>query len=212
LSDKYNIIKRRDPMRPLFTSLCKIILALNLLPVLVLPGPAYGASITSGIPGAPGVTTNTLMTIYLDTPVAMVGTQPDMTYCVKKLDINVATQGFDYSFTDVACDAAAADDRLSVSLYPQDLLDSTSQYAYKIVSLTFQAGGSAQNFSQCYITGSNPVIPPVYAVNEADQCTDYNYIYNSLSGGGYCFKCHVGGSTRVGPWDFATYPVPECAP
>jgi hypothetical protein len=201
-------------MRPLLKTLCKVIPALNLLLLLVLLGPVYGANITSGIPGSSGVTTNTLMTIYLDTPVAMVGTQPDMTYCVKKLKIDVAAQGFNYSFADVACDAAAADDRLSVSLYPQALLDNASQYAYKIVSLNFQGGGSAQNFSQCYITGANPAIPPAYAVNEAVQCTDYNYIggFNGISGGNYCFKCHVDGYTKVLLWDTSTYPIPDCTP
>jgi len=203
-------------MRPIFKTLCNIILALNLLPMLVLIGPVYGASIISGYPGAPGVvnglTTNTLMIIDLDAPVAMVGNQPDMTYCVKKLS---GFSGFDYVFTDVACDAAAADDRKSVALYPQALLDTSAQYAYNVVNINFQGGGSVQNFSKCYVTGTNPIIAPLPpAVNEADLCTDYNYVggFNGISGGNYCFKCHVGGYTKVGLWDFFNYPVPECTP
>lgn len=200
-------------MRSLYITLCKIILTLNLFPMLVLISPVYGAGITSGYPGYPGVwdglSTNTIMLINLDSPVAMIGNQPDMTYCVKKLSFS----GFDYTLTDVPCDAAAADDRLSVVLYPQALLDTSSQYAYKVTSINFQGGGSAQNFSQCYLTGINPTIPPAYSVNEADQCTDYNYpLFNGISGGNYCFKCHVGGYTKVGPWDFANFPVPECTP
>jgi len=202
-------------MRPLFKTLCKIMLALNMLSMLVLISPVYGASITSGYPGSPGpwtgLTTNTLMIIELDTPVAMIGTQPDMTYCVKKLS---GFSGFDYVFTDVACDAAAADDRMSVALYPQALLDTSSQYAYNVVNINFQGGGSVQNFSKCYITGTNPIIPPAYAVNEAAQCNDYNYIggFNGISGGNYCFKCHVGGDAKVLTWDFGGYPLPECTP
>jgi hypothetical protein len=205
-------------MRPLFTRLCKIMLALNLLPMLVLIGPVYGASITSGYPGYPGVwnglTTNTIMLINLDTRVSMIGTQPDMTYCVKKLSFS----GFDYVLTDVTCDVAAADDRLSVSLYPQALLETNSPnapiYAYKIANINFEGGSSEQNFNQCYLTGNNPIIPPAYAVDESVQCTDYNYIggFNGISGGNYCFKCHVGGYTKLLPWDLSGYPLPVCTP
>ena len=200
-------------MRPLFKTLCNIILALNLLPMLVLIGPVYGANlITGGYPGYPGVwsglTTNTIMLINLDTPVAMIGTQPDMTYCVKKLSFS----GFDYVFTDVACDAAAADDRKRVGLYPQALLDTSSPYAYHVVNINFQGGGSAQNFSQCYLTGNNPVIPPGNSVAQADLCTDYNYSqFNLISGGNFCFKCHVNGYVRLnGTWDSNSYPIPTC--
>ena len=201
-------------MRPLFKTLCNIILALNLLPMLVLIGPVYGANlITGGYPGYPGVwsglTTNTIMLINLDTPVAMIGTQPDMTYCVKKLSFS----GFDYVFTDVACDAAAADDRKRVGLYPQALLDTSSPYAYHVVNINFQGGGSAQNFSQCYLTGDNPVIPPGNSVAQAALCTDYNYSeFNLMSGGNFCFKCHVGGYTAIGLWNAASYPLPTCTP
>ena len=202
-------------MRPLFKTFCKIVLALNLLTMLALVGPVFGASITSGYPGYPGVwnglTTNTIMLINLDAPVAMNGTQPEMTYCVKKLTFS----GFDYVLSDVACDAAAADDRLSVGLYPQALLDKSAQYAYNVVNINFQGGGSAQNFSKCYVTGTNPIIAPLPpAVNEADLCTDYNYVggFNGISGGNYCFKCHVGGYTKVGAWDFTNYVVPTCTP
>ena len=94
--------------------------------------PCYAGTITDGYPGHPGVwtglTTNTTTVINLDSPVAMVGTQPDMTYCVKKVTFN----GFDFVFTNVACDAAASDNRKSVTLYSQALLDTTSRYAYML--------------------------------------------------------------------------------
>jgi hypothetical protein len=201
-------------MRPLLKQIYKIILTLNLL--LMLIGPVYSASINSGYPGYPGVwsglTTNTIMVIDLDAPVAMNGTQPDMTYCVKKLS---GFNGFDYVFTDVTCDAATADDRMSVTLYPQALLDTTSQYAYHVVSINFQGGGSAQNFSQCYLTGNNPVIWPASSVNEVDLCNDYNNPdgYNQLSGGNYCFRCHVNEYTKVGSWPVGNFPpAPTCTP
>lgn len=192
-------------MRPLSIKLCKIMLAINFLPMLVLIGPVYSASITSGYPGYPGVwdglTTNTIMVINLDTRVAMVGTQPDMTYCVKKLSFN----GFDYLLTDVTCDVAAADDRLSITLYPQELLATNSPnapiiYAYKIVNINFEGGFSAQNFSRCYLTGTNPIIAPNDQVDEAALCNDYNNPdgYNFFSVGNFCFKCHVGGYTLGG--------------
>jgi hypothetical protein len=173
--------------------------------------PCYAGTITDGYPGYPGVwtglTTNTLTVVDLDSPVAMVGSQPDMSYCVKK----VTFSGFDFVFTNVTCDAAASDDRNSVKLFPQGLLDTSSQYAYNIVNINFQGGGSAQNFNKCYFTGTNPTIPLAFQLNEADMCTDYNYPpFNLISGGNYCFKCHVGGYTKVGTWDSNNYPVPTC--
>jgi len=184
--------------------------------MLVLIGPVYGAAITSGYPGAPGpwngLTTNTLMIIDLDAPVAMNGTQPEMTYCVKKLS---GFSGFDYVFTDVACDAAASDDRMSVALYPQALLDKSAQYAYNVVNINFQGGGSAQNFSKCYVTGTNPIISPNDQANEAALCTDYNYAggFNGVSGGNYCFKCHVDGYAKINPTIMTdNYLLPNCTP
>ena len=96
----------------------KIVIAsivMGILPLLFI-FPCLGASISDGYPGYPGVwnglTTNTIMLINLDTPVAMIGNQPDMTYCVKKLS---GFNGFDYVFTDVTCDVAASDDRMRVN-------------------------------------------------------------------------------------------------
>jgi hypothetical protein len=135
-----------------------------------------------------------------------------MTYCVKKLSFD----GFNYVFTDVICDAAASDDRKSVRLYPKALLDTSSKYAYKVVSINFQGGGSAQNFSQCYATGDNPLIPLANSATAANLCTDLNYVggFNGNAGGNFCFKCHVGGYTNSNPniWDFGNYPVPTCTP
>lgn len=190
-------------------------LVMGILPLLFIL-PCFGANILDGYPGpgGTGLTTNTFMLINLDSPVAMVGNQPDMTYCVKK--VSFSTSGFDYVITssDVACDVAASDDRKSVILYPQALLDNSSKYAYRIENINFQGGGSAGHFNQCYATGTNPLIPLANSLQEADMCTDYNYIggFNGMSGANWCFKCHVGGYTTLTPWDTGNYPIPTCTP
>ena len=88
----------------------------------------HGATITDGYPGYPnqweGLTTNTIIEISLDEPVAMIGNQPDMTYCVKKASFS----GLDIVLTDVTCDVEASDDRKTIKLYPQALLDGNSLY------------------------------------------------------------------------------------
>ncbi len=217
-------------MRSLFKMLFVIVLALAFLHPAVFSNESYAGNITGGAPGTFGVpgisgyppgspgysgvwnglTTNTDMLITLDSAVAMTGNQPNMTYCVKKLTIS----GFDYVFTDVTCDAAASDDRMSVRLYPQALLDVNAPYAYKVVSINFQSGGSAENFSQCYLTGNNPVVLPATITIAADLCTDYNNEnFNSLSGGNFCYKCHVGGYSLGGPiFDPTGFPPPTCTP
>jgi hypothetical protein len=193
-------------------------IVMGILPLLFM-FPCFGASILDGYPVAlgpsgTGLTTNTIMLIDLDSPVAMIGNQPDMTYCVKKVSFSIS--GFDYNITssDVACDVAASDDRKSVMLYPQALLADSSQYSYRIENINFQGGGSAGHFSQCYATGNNPVIPLANSAKEASLCTDYNYEggFNGVSGGNYCFKCHVGGYTTLLPWDVGNYPIPTCTP
>ena len=196
----------------------KIVIAsivMGILPLLFI-FPCFGASILNGYPigqgpSLTGLTTNTIMLINLDSPVAMIGNQPDMTYCVKKLSFS----GFDYVFSDVACDVAASDDRMRVNLYPkapQALLDINSPYAYKVVSLNFQGGGSAANFSQCYATGNNPLIPLANTAAEASLCTDYNNPnFGGIGGGNYCYKCHIGGLSLGGPiFDPDLFPPPTC--
>ena len=223
-------------MRSLSKMLFVAALALTFLHPVLFGNLSYAGSITGGSPGYPGVpsipgyppgppgysgvwnglTTNTDMLITLDSPVAMVGNQPDMTYCVKKVSFSIS--GFDYNITntDVTCDVAASDDRKSVMLYPQALLDNNSRYAYRIENINFQGGGSAGHFSQCYATGNNPVIPLANSVKEADLCTDSNYVggFNGTSGGNYCFHCHVDAYIKSGTigWDFNNFPVPTCTP
>jgi hypothetical protein len=193
-------------------------LVMGILPLLFI-FPCSGSGILDGYPAGQGpagtgLTTNTFMRVDLDAPVAMIGNQPDMTYCVKKVSFSIS--GFDYVITssDVACDVAASDDRKSVMLYPQSLLDSSSQYAYRIENINFQGGGSAGHFSQCYATGNNPNVPLAYSLKEANMCTDYNYVggFNGISGANYCFKCHVGGYANLAPWDEINFPIPACAP
>ena len=186
-------------------------LVMGILPLLFM-FPCFGASILDVYPVGTGLTTNTIMLINLDSPVAMIGNQPDITYCVKK-NVSFSISGFDYTITstDVPCDVAASDDRKSVMLYPQALLDTSSQYAYRIENINFQGGGSDRHFSQCYATGNNPVIPLANSVLEANLRTDYNYVeggMNGISGGNYCFKCHVGGYTTLLPWDIGNLPNP----
>ncbi len=59
--------------------------------MLVLIGPVLEQASPAAILALPeswnGLTTNTIMLIDLDSPVAMIGNQPDMTYCVKKLQL-----------------------------------------------------------------------------------------------------------------------------
>jgi hypothetical protein len=123
-------------------------LVMGILPLLFIL-PCFGASILDSYPGTveTELTTNTFMLINLDSPVAMIGNQPDMTYCVKKVSFSIS--GFDYVITasDVACDVVASDDRKSVMLYPQALLDNNSKFAYRIENINFQGGGSAGHFS-----------------------------------------------------------------
>jgi hypothetical protein len=194
----------------------KIVIAsivMGILPLLFV-FPSFGGAILDGYPSGTGLTGNTVMRINLDSPVAMIGNQPDMTYCVKKL-VSFSISGFDYIINnaDVPCDVAASDDRLSVTLYPQALLDISAQYAYRIENINFQGGGSAGHFSQCYATGNNPLIPLANSVAQADLCTDYNYEGggNYWAGGNFCFRCHVGGYSILAPWNPAN-PIPTCTP
>ena len=99
----------------------KILIAsivMGILPLLFV-FPSFGGAILDGYPSGTGLTGNTVMRIDLDSPVAMIGNQPDMTYCVKKL-VSFSISGFDYIINnaDVPCDVAASDDRKSVTLYP----------------------------------------------------------------------------------------------
>jgi hypothetical protein len=202
-------------------------LVMGILPLLFML-PCFGASIQDVYPGGTGLTTNTLMLINLDSPVAMIGNQPDMTYCVKKVSFSIS--GFDYIInnTNVPCDAAASDDRKSVTLYPQALLDTSAQYSYRIENINFQGGGSAGHFSQCYATGNNPLIPLAKSDMEAKLCTDYNYEYgfnpmfwsaadSSYSQGNSCYKCHVNEYTTLLPWAdtvgaYGPIGIPTCTP
>jgi hypothetical protein len=201
-------------MKLFSTKIVTASIVMGILPLLFM-FPCFGASILDVYPVGTGLTTNTIMLINLDSPVAMIGNQPDITYCVKK-NVSFSISGFDYTITstDVACDVAASDDRKSVMLYPQALLDTDSSYAYRIENINFQGGGSAGNFTQCYATGNNPLIPLANSSTEAALCNDYNYEggFNGISGGNFCFKCHVGGYTTLLPWDVGNYPIPTCTP
>ncbi len=155
---------------------------------IVFSSASHQAVISDGYPGYPntweGLTTNTVIKIDLDEPVAMIGDQPDMDFCVTKGSFN----GFDMVFTEVDCDVDVADDRKTIRLYPLDLLEKDSLYAYKIETINFAGGGTDQDYSQCYATGNNPIPLLDTVVAEADMCADTG---GSVTFGNFCARCHT---------------------
>lgn len=162
-------------------------LAVTVLMVMLAAGMS-AANITGEYPGHPsdweGMTTNTIIKIDLDKPVAMNGALPDMGYTVKK----AAFDGFDFVAADVPCDVEVSDDRMTIRLYPQSLLEQGSFYAYKLEWIAF-GDGTEQESTQCYSTGSNPAQVLNTTVSEADMCDDSDA---SLIWGGWCKRCHLG--------------------
>ncbi len=161
------------------------ILVMPVLLVMLMAG-VSSADVIDGNPGYPnaweGMTTNTIIRIDLDEPVAMSGGQPDMDYIVKK----AAFDGFDFVSTEVVCDVEVSDDLKTIRLYPQGLLEKESFYAYKIARIAFE-GGTEQEYIQCYATGSNPPQFLSMFVSEADMCNDSG---GTLSWGSWCARCH----------------------
>ena len=152
---------------------------------------AHTASITDGYPGYAntwdGLTTNTLIEITLDEPVAMVGNPPapDMDYCVKKCEFS----GLDFVFTDVSCEVEASDDRKTIRLYPNDLLGENGLYAYKIININFLGGGSEQNFAKYFETEDNPTPDFTLHIDESNMCDDEGG--NLTEGFNFCVRCHT---------------------
>ena len=146
------------------------------------------ATITDGYPGYPdqweGLTTNTVIEFSLDEPVALIGSDPDWVYCVKKASFS----GLDIVLSDVACTVEVSDDRKTIKLYPNDLLDGDSLYTYKVVDINFDGGGSDQDFAAYFETGENPVPAFARQLDEADMCDDSE---GSLSTNPWCGRCHV---------------------
>lgn len=152
----------------------------------------YTATITDGHPGYPnqwdGLTSNTIIKISLDEPVALIGNAPDWDYCVKKASFS----GLDFVMTDVSCEVEVSADRKTIKLYPNDLLDGNSLYAYKIVSINFDPSGSAQDVPAYFETGNNPIPALTLQVDEADMCgetpesagKELDQLQN------YCVRCH----------------------
>jgi len=151
----------------------------------------HAATITDGYPGYPnqweGLTTNTIIEISLDEEVALVGNPPapDWDYCVQKASFS----GLDFVLTDVSCEVEVSADRKTIKLYPNDLLDETSLYAYKVVYINFDAGGSQQNFAEYFDTGQNPIPVLSLQVDEADMCGDQEG-KNLDQLQYYCGRCH----------------------
>ena len=160
--------------------------------LLVLQVTVNAATITDGYPGDPnqweGLTTNTIIEISLDEPVALIGNLPDWDYCVKKASFN----GLDFVLTDVTCEVEVSADRKTIKLYPNDLLDENGLYAYKVVTINFDPSGSAQDVAAYFETAANPIPVLALQVDEADMCGD-----TPASAGKeldqlqyYCGRCH----------------------
>ena len=149
------------------------------------------ATITDGHPGYPnqwdGLTTNTIIEISLDEPVVMVGNIPDWEYCVKKATFS----GLDFVLTDVSCEVEVSADRKTIKLYPNDLLDGSGLYAYKVVNVNFEGGGSAQDSGGYFETGENPVPALALQVDEADMCDDEGQDMDPHHVAFHCVRCHV---------------------
>jgi len=175
-------------MRKASTSWKALTLAAAL--VLLAAAPAGAAEITGGYPGHPntwsGLTTNTIIEIELDAPVAMVGGVPDITFCVKKAEL----AGLDFVFTEGAVDVGVSGDGKTIRLYPYDELDTGAMYAYKVEHVAFEGGGSDWNFAGCFNTGDDPW--PVYTteLDEDDMCTDEGGALSEVSP--WCARCHTG--------------------
>jgi hypothetical protein len=147
------------------------------------------ATISDGYPGYPnqweGLTTNTIIEISLDEPVALVGNAPDWDYCVKKASFS----GLDFVLTDVSCEVEVSADRRTIKLYPNELLDENSLYAYKVVTINFDPSGSDQDVPGYFETGGNPIPALALQVDEADMCGDQEG-KNVDQLQYYCGRCH----------------------
>ncbi len=169
---------------------------------------SYSASITDGFPGHPGnwdaLTTNTIIAITLDSPVAMVGDPPvpDMEYCVKKCTFN----GLDFVLTDVSCAVEVSDDRKTIRLYPNDLLGESSLYAYKIIDINFQGGGSQQDFSKYFETGDNPITSVLTHWEDETTIANDEGGNLDLTFQCWCIRCH----TDHEPYESSCPPGYEC--
>jgi len=158
--------------------------------LLVAQVTVHAATITDGYPGYPnqweGLTTNTIIEISLDEPVALIGNAPDWDYCVKKASFS----GLDFVLTDVSCEVEVSADRKTIKLYPNDVLDENGLYAYKVVTINFDPSGSAQDVAAYFETGGNPIPVLSTQLNEADICGDQQGIpVQQLQY--YCGTCHI---------------------
>jgi hypothetical protein len=169
-----------------------IVLVVAGLPVFLIAAMSHGAAISDSYPGYPnawdGLTTSSIIKIDLDTPVALIGGQPDMVYHVKAATFS----GFDFILTDVSCDVEVSGDGKTIRLYPQNSMDNNSLFAYKIENINFAGGGSSQTDSRFFTTGDNPVPVLNTYVDEGDMCGDVDGKYGpgGLSFGNFCARCH----------------------
>lgn len=159
----------------------------------------HAATITDGYPGYPnqwdGLTTNTIIEIFLDEPVALISNEPDWEYCVKKATFS----GLDFVLTDVACVVEVSADRKTIKLYPNDLLEENALYAYKVVSINFDPSGSDQDVVAYFETGENPIPAFALQVDEADMCGEQeDKGVDELQY--YCGRCHVNWKISYPAW------------
>ena len=179
------------------------VLTLLLAFVLLLAGrvTVHAATITDGYPGDPnqweGLTSNTIIELTFDEPVAFTGDPagPDWEYCVKKASFN----DLDFVFTDVTCEVEVSPDRKTIKLYPDALLEENALYAYKVVNINFEGGGSAGDFAEYFETGDNPIPVLATQVNEADMCSDEGGDMDPHHISFHCVRCHVEFAIRFPP-------------
>ena len=150
----------------------------------------HAATITDGYPGYPnqwdGLTTNTIIEISLDEPIAFIGNDPDWDYCVKKATFS----GLDIVLTDVSCEVEVSPDRKTIKLYPNDLLDGNSLYAYKVTSINFDPSGSDQDVAVYFETGDNPIPALALQLDEADLCDHSEEVLTLTPVSVWCARCH----------------------
>jgi hypothetical protein len=183
------------------TTIMAVLVALALLFTAQMA--IHAATVTNTYPGHPnkweGMTTNTIIEIKLDTPVALIGSPPvpDIDYCVKKAEFN----GLDFVFSDVSCATDVSDDRKTRTIHPADVLGENGLYAYKITNINFEGGGSQQNVAEYFETGDNPIPVLVTQVNETvlpsppyetlqDMCTDEGGTLGLEVINYWCVRCH----------------------
>ena len=68
-------------------------------------------------------------------------------------------------------------------------MDENDLYAYKVININFEGGGSQQDVAGYFETGDNPIPPFALQVDEADMCGEQEgKTLEQLQY--YCGRCH----------------------